>query len=155
MVAPADFKPDEDSVAALIARVPILVDGSGGTTRNCFAGSVEAYTRGSMPNQAVFVSASGGLPSKQLKGCFLGSTNERNPTLNVTVRSSGAGVAAAFQTGQTLAREVFDALHHNPPSAAYCESESLNSQPSYLGRDDDGHHEWMIFIQIIVDVVTP
>lgn len=144
-------------MAALVDRVATLHDGSGSSKRNCLAGPVEAYDRAGVgiPHRAVFVTASGGLPSRQLKGNTAGDTNERRPTVNIRIRSSSKGVASAFADGQLLARQVFDALHHNPPSSSYCESESINSQPSYLGRDDDGHHEWLIVVQLIVDVVTP
>jgi hypothetical protein len=151
MVAPADFRPDEDVVAALIERVDDLVGGPL-PARNCLAGPVEAYGSG-IPHLAVFVTASGGLPSLALKGNALGETFERRPTVNIRIRSSARGVPRAFEDGQRIAREVFEALHHNPPSTSYCESESLNSQPSYLGRDDDGHHEWVVVVQLIVDVV--
>lgn len=151
MVAPADFKPDEDCVAALGLRVPDLTVGD-----NVVAGPREAYDFGDgIPKKCVFVTASGGLPSRALKGNVLGETNERRPMVMVRIRSDGPGSPSAFRDGQTLARECFDALHHNPPSTDYCESESLNSQPSYIGKDEDGHHEWLIQVQLIVDVVTP
>ena len=154
MVAPADFKPDEDVVSVLIAGVPSLVSSP---TRNCFAGPVEAYDKQSspgirLPHKAVFVTATGGLPSRRLKGNVLGDTDERHPMLNVLIRSSSKGVPTAFRDGQELARQVFDAIHHNPPSG-YCEAVSINSHPSYLGRDDDGHHEWVLIVQLTVDVV--
>lgn len=155
MVTPANFKPDEDVVGALVSNVTVLV---GAPKRNCFAGPVEAYTvsgTNRIPHLAVFVSASGGLSSRQLKGNSAGNTNERHPSVSIRIRSGGKGVASAFQVGQTLARDVFNALHHAPPTIDYIEAESLNSQPTYLGRDDDGHHEWLVVVQLIVDVVSP
>lgn len=151
MVLPVDFRPDEDVVAALDAAVPSLSSGG-----NLFAGPVEAYSQASgIPHAAVFVTASGGLPSRELKGNALGLTSERKPTINIRIRSAGTGVPTAFPDGQTLSKEIFEALHHKPPTANYCESESLNSHPSYFGRDDDGHHEWVILVQLTIDVVQP
>lgn len=153
MLTPSTYTPDEDAVAALITRVETLVAGA---NRNCFAGSVKAYDRPGpgIPHLAVFVSVSGGLPSREFKGTSYGTRlNERRPLLSILVRSGSKGNPTAFQDGQTLAREVFEALHHDPPSSDYCESEALNSHPSYLGRDEDGHHEWLINVQLIVDVV--
>jgi len=149
-VTPTDYKPDEDFVAHLVAEVPALTAGSG---RNCLAGPRQAYDKvPGIPHLVVFVSATGGLPTRALKGNSLGTTDERHPVLRVWVRSSSKGVPTAFQDGQELARRCFDAVHHNPP-AGYVESEATGSHPDYDGMDGDGHHWWAIVVQAQVDVV--
>lgn len=151
---PATYTPDEDVVDALIARVPQLV----ASPRNCYAGAVTAYGDG-VPDKAVFVTADSGLAQRPFKGVNGESSApvtaifERSPTVGIMIRSEKSGVATAYRDGQALARECFEALSYNQPEG-YCECVALNSEPSYSGRAEDGHHEWLITVQLTVDVVV-
>lgn len=154
MIPAATFTPDEDVVAALVERVTELVDGSGSARRNCYAGATQAYDGvDGIPHKAVFVTAQSGLPSRYIRGSTHGSLDERHPVVNIKIRSSSKGVRTAFRDGQALARKVFEALQYSPPNSNYCDCVAVNSQPAYIGLDDDGHHEWMVNVELTVDVV--
>lgn len=155
MVDVADYTPGEDYVTAIAAAVPALDVGS-----NIFIGPREAYgdQLKSIPHEAVFVNPTGGLPSRPIKGS--GRTpplpandlvDERQPVLNIRIRSKPPSVSTAFREGLALARAVYEAVDQKP-LATYIEARVRNSHPSYLGRDDDGHHEWVILVELVVDV---
>lgn len=103
-----------------------------------------------VPSKCVFVLANGGLPSRPIKG----QTDERRPRVDIRVRSDPDSVPGAYAAGLALARAVFDAVDQKPP-ATYCDARCLNSQPSYMGPDEDRHHEWVIPVQLIVDYTAP
>lgn len=116
--------------------------------QDLYAGSVQAWDNvaGGIPRNAVFVTASGGIVSRPIKG----GPDERRPSLTIQVRNTD------FVTGQTIAREIFDAVDQNPPVMPtslvdYCDARCLNSQPVYIGRGDDGPHEWSIIVNAVVD----
>jgi hypothetical protein len=144
MVTPANYKPDEDLLVVIDAAVASLTTGT-----NLLAGPKEAYDLGAgIPHNAVFVNAAGGLISRPIKG----GADERHPTVNIRIRGSGVGVAGSFPDGQQLARDVLLAVDQNPP-VGYCETRATNSHPSYIGVDEDGHHEWLLFVEMTVDVL--
>jgi len=158
-LVPTTYKPEEDIAVALIARVSSLVDGSGAQARNCFASPRQSFSTtpgllSTLPDLCVFVEIDGGVDGKRLRGNVQGVTDERRPQFKVRVRSNAPGVPTAYPDGLSLAREVFEALDKNPPSSSYCESVCFNSYPSYIGQDDDGHHEWLITGEVWVDVVV-
>ena len=132
---------DNDVSGVIAAAVGSLVLGE-----NMFLGARRGYADGVIPHKAVFVLADGGQQSRNLHGY----ADERHPRVEVRVRSDPPGVAGAFQAGQSLARAVFEAVHLNPP-AGYCDSVTTDSAPSYEGVDEDGHHEWIVYVDLIVD----
>lgn len=145
MVTRADFKPDETMAAHIAANVAGLTLG-----QNIFAGSRQAYNlKTGMPREVVFVLAGGGSRSRAIKG----GPNEARPICTITIRSSGAGDASSFQTGQQLARDVLFAVDQDPP-AGWIEFRAFDSHPEYEGRDDNGSHLWTFTVEVIVDV-TP
>ena len=128
-----------------------VIDGAVGSLSkgvNLFAGPTRDYSlNSSIPHRAVFVLADGGDLSSPIKG----TADERHPYVSIRVRSDPESSASAFQLGQVLAREVYDAIDQSPP-AGYIDSRTLGSQPTYIGPDDDGHHEWLITVSLTVDV---
>lgn len=115
---------------------------------NLFAGPTRDYSLNSaIPHRAVFVLADGGDISRPIKG----TADERHPFVSIRVRSDPESSSGAFQAGQVLAREVYDATDQSPPPG-YIDSRNLGSQPAYIGPDDDGHHEWLITVSLTVDV---
>lgn len=116
---------------------------------NLYAGPVRAADdSGGIAHEAVFVTASGGLFSEPLHDDTRRTL--RRPGLQIRVRSDqGTG---AFQNGQQLARDVYDALDQDPP-AGICDLRALDSAPSYIGTDEDGHHEWSINFSLLIEVI--
>jgi hypothetical protein len=115
--------------------------------QNLFVGPVRAADEsGGIEHQAVFVLTTGGLFSEPLR--HTGKTIYR-PSVQIRIRS-GMEVGA-FQCGQDLANRIFYTVDQNPP-ADLCETRSFDSQPSYLGLDDDGHHEWSINVGVLMVV---
>lgn len=116
---------------------------------NLFAGPIRgADDVGGVAHKAVFVTASGGLFSEPLHDD--NRRTLRRPGVQIRIRSDqGAG---AFQTGQQLARDVYDTVDQDPP-AGICDVRALDSAPSYLGEDEDGHHEWSINLSLLLEVI--
>jgi hypothetical protein len=139
---------DEDIVDQLDSLVASLTKGT-----NLFAGAVRGYqNNGAIPHKCVFVTATGGAPTRPIKVGAAGViVQERHAAVDIRIRSDAPGVPGAFQDGQTLAREVFDSLQYNP-AAGYCEFKSPGSGPNYIGEDEDSHHEWSFSIEVIYDV---
>jgi hypothetical protein len=159
----ASFNPASDYVAALIAAVPALVSTSTpAQKRNCIVGPKEAYvvkqsaTEPSfgLPDLCVFVYADGGARDFPLKGNFLGETQERHPSIVIRLRGDTNAVPGAFKNGSELARQIYNAVNRKLPTPDYIESVATSALPTYIGPDDDGHHEWMIFVEATVDVLV-
>lgn len=70
------------------------------------------------------------------------------PSVQIFIRSS-----SSFQSGQSLADEIFQAVNHKP-TAGYVEWKATTSEPLYVGKDDQQHHEWSINISMVVDEVV-
>lgn len=139
------LEPDLDVATMIQADVNLtLVIGT-----DLFHSPVRGYSA-RVPHQCVFVTASGGLQSRPIKG----QTDERRPRVDIRVRSNPDSVAGAYKNGLALARGVFDAVDQRLPTG-YIDSRCLNSQPSYMGMDEDKHHEWVIPVQLIVDYTAP
>ncbi len=132
--------PDIDVAGVISTAVAELTTGT-----NLFVGPVRGYDKGRVPHKAVFITAEGGAPSRQFALAV-----EYRPNVDIRVRGDKPSVPSAFSDGQTLARAVFDAVHFNPPSG-YCDAQVVNSHPIYIGQDEDGHHEWVITVNLIVD----
>jgi hypothetical protein len=145
VVSAAAYLPDENVRDVIAAAVASLSTG-----RSLFAGAARsADDDDGADHLCVFVLATGGAPSRPIKG----GPDERNPSVQITIRSNPPGVERAFRDGQTLARAVYEAVDRNPP-AGYCECRAVASHPLYIGEDSEGRHEWTINLSLIVDVTA-
>ena len=128
-------EPDLDLVNAIDTALATLTLGT-----DLFRGVMRAVGPGS-PNEAVAVLATGGpQPLAYLDGTAI----ERYfSALQIRIRS----IERSFRTGQALARSVRDVAHH-ASIAGYIDTRVLESEPLYLGSDDEGNHEWSINVEM-------
>ncbi len=138
--------PEDDVVTQIQALVSGLTRGT-----NLFRGPVRGYSD-NIPHQAVFVIETGGLLTRPIKAGVLDRViQERHVSVQIRVRSNPTGSSTALVDGRTIAKDVFDALHFNPPDG-YCEWRFVSSAPMYLGEDENQHHEWSMNLETIFDV---
>jgi len=152
MVARASFTPDVDIVTLIEAGLPALGHaGFNVAASNLVAGDRAAYdVSGGIKHACIFVNASGGSPSRPIKD---GVTDERRIRIDIQIRGNKGTTANAFREALRLARDVSFLVDANPP-AGWCELRVINSQPSFIERDDDGHPWFMVPCEGVVDV-TP
>lgn len=131
--------PDATAVDVLAAAGIGLTEGS-----NLFAGPVRPPIeggRGSVPSECVFCLATGGPEPFR----FIASTNNAmilHSVVQVTIRSDRNN----FESGQTLARNVWDSLETDDWSG-YIEAKARESEPLYIGIDDIEHHRWVVNVE--------
>jgi len=132
--------PDADVAGYLDTNLAALTLGT-----NLFQGKERAQRDGVIPHEAVFVLAAGGpRPEAYLLG---GAGPElRYPGVQLITRSN----PREFATGQTLARSVRDAVHHAPISG-YTDAAVAETEPLYLGEDEDGRHRWSSNLELITE----
>lgn len=100
---------------------------------NLFYGLVRSVSS-DCPVESVFVMASGG---RQPARVFGSSGEIRYPRVQVRVRSN------TFQSGYSLAQTVLGILESATPTN-YMDVEAQQSEPTFLGADERGHHHWSI-----------
>ena len=116
--------PAEDMQSHIAGLIASLTAGT-----NLYASKPRA-PRGDVPEDAVFVYASGGRdPDRSMQ-----EVDEiRWPIVTVSVRNSRQ------KTGSDLAQEIFNTLRGSPPTG-YLDLVCANSQPVDMGYDSDGRH---------------
>jgi hypothetical protein len=123
--------PGADVVTRLNSAVAALTSGT-----NLFEGPVRP-PRATVPATAVFVLATGGPPPEPYLGQGI---DWRVSNVQATVRGE---VGAGFAAGQTLARSVLDAIQRGGLSG-YVRVLVVESEPTYLGQDENGHYLWTV-----------
>ena len=122
------LKPEETLATYVATNVAALTLGT-----NCFYGPVTPD-----PSKGVWIFPTGGTPVTR----FLGETeNEKHTMIQVRTRSDKQD----FDGGLVLARSVSDVIIgaiHDATFAAYLDLFVLQSDPLYLGQDDQGLPEW-------------
>ena len=132
----------EGDVASHLATQLGLVVGE-----NVFTGPVRKVSdnqaiAGAVPDQAIFVLGTGGFPDIPIiDGGDFG--REARPTVQIWIRS----LPRDYDGGKTLSSNTYVAIDKNPPSG-YFEARAASSQPTYVRRDDEDHHEWSINITL-------
>lgn len=129
---------DEEALARHIATELSLT-----LRRQVFTGPVRPVaenqtTPGAVRAGAVFCLGTGGLQDIPFVDGGQGGA-ERRPTVQVFVRSTPDD----YDAGRKLADDVFSAVDKSPP-AGYFDCRASGSAPFYVGKDDEGHHEWSI-----------
>lgn len=100
--------------------------------------SLQASTAPKMPGRAVFVLTSGGqAPVTDHDGNV-----ERTSAVQIWVR----GPRSDFESGQLMARQVWDAVHNKRPDN-FMVVECNESEPHYIGSPED-HHTWMVAVRV-------
>jgi hypothetical protein len=95
-----------------------------------------------IPHACVFVLATGGAgPQAYADGT---TTKLRYSSVQITIRSA----PRTFATWQTAARAIRDDLH-NVSISGYLDVRAQQSEPVYLGEDEDGHHEWTVNLELV------
>lgn len=130
--------PGADLAAALVAASPVggvalvLAPSSGA---NVFVGPAQPVSD-SVPAQAIFCLGYGGTapPMPYMDGT---GQDWRQSRVQVMVRSEQGD----FAGGETLARATLQALHRRSVSG-YTWVVSLDSEPTYLSKDEQGCHRW-------------
>ena len=129
-------EPDVDLVTYLASQVPLCVG------ENLFAGPVQpADPDDLIAHKAVFVVATGGIQPFALHG---DCESIRRSNLQVRVR----GEKEAYTEGLLLAREVAAAVDL-APITGYIDVRILDTEPNYLGQDDEGHPEWSVNVEMM------
>ena len=91
------------------------------------------------PEDAIFVVPPyGGLPAQRVLG---GATEIRFPTVQVRVRRT------SYATGYTAAKNAYAALQ-GANISGYMSCEVLQSEPIYLGTDENGWHSWSLNVRL-------
>lgn len=97
-------------------------------------------TEAGVAQLAVFVLQSGGAAPVPYLGA---GESFHESSVQVVVRSD----AHAFATGEALARALH-ARAHLGTSAGFTFLRAVESEPNYLGTDDDGAHRWSINVRV-------
>lgn len=126
--------PDSDLVTALDTALSL----ASGT--NLFRGPVREVSA-DCPPTAVFCLTTGGPPPSPYIGI---GEDFRRSTVQVRIRSD---LADTFETGQELARSVLTALQRAVVSG-YVWCYVRESEPNYLGQDDNENHEWSVNVEL-------
>lgn len=131
-------QPDLDIVNRLDSQVASLTKNT-----NLFRSKVRAIS-GQIPSVAAFCLASGGPPPQ---GYADGTAiNRRYSGVQIRVVAL-ANTDNNFKTGQDLAKECRDAVHHAALSG-YIDVRVLETEPIYIGENNDRHHEWSINVEL-------
>lgn len=121
--------------------------------KNLILGGKRSFDRkgpsSGIQHESVFVTIDGGSSSRPIKG----GPDERSIVGRILVRSKPASATKAFEDGQSLARDIHDAVDQRPP-VGYCECRAVSSHPEWMGQDADTHHEWEITVELTVDVTV-
>ncbi len=137
-----------DAVAQLLAGVITLPDPPGGdavtltygANGNLLLGPVRPVGEGVMPRVAVFVLQNGG----PAPAPYMGQAESWHQTrVQVTVR----GAIGAYDVAHALARALHARAHLNTPPG-YTFSLAQESDPSYLGLDDEGAHRFVFNLSV-------
>jgi hypothetical protein len=137
-----------DAVAQMLAGVIALPNPPGGadvtltygTGGNLLLGPVRSFKEAGIEQLAVFVIQSGGQQPLPYMGQDEGWHVSR---VQVTVRSE----LHSFAAGEALARALHARANRNtPPGYTYCLA--AESDPSYLGTDDDGSHRFVFNLNV-------
>ena len=84
---------------------------------------------------------------------FNGESNHITfPQVQVRVRSD----IQQYETGLQLAREIREAINYAAPDdlTEFIDARTIDSEPNYLGEDEDGHPEWSINVQLTLETMT-
>lgn len=128
--------PGLDVATALASAVGALTLGT-----NCFASKVRPPGDG-IPSKCVFCWASGGpAPDAYIDGG--GGANHYYPQVRIRVRSD----VNDFSGGVTFSQTIRDAAHELDVSGYY-DARIQESEPIYIGEDDEGHHEWSMTLEL-------
>lgn len=86
-----------------------------------------------VPNDAVFVTGGGGATPNRASG----GDEIRTGVVNIRVRWR------KYDAGATKAQQIIDKLQGKCPSALI-DLESTESEPNYIGQEQDGQHIWSL-----------
>lgn len=121
-----------------------------------FLGPVRPVGNG-VPARAIFVLVSAGTEPMQFHGPSARQRIDR-PQVQIRVRGDISG----FEQGQTDAEEARAALHDaapptstTDPLAGFIDCRVVESRATYLGRDDNGHHEWSFNVELMREEAGP
>lgn len=131
--------PETDLVSTLNTEVAWLTTGT-----NLFSGPVRPVRATYMPGRAVFVFPSGG----QEPQAFLGeSVCMRKSSVIIRTRGNHSSTADAYKTALSDARDVRDAVHF-ASIAGYFDIRVDQTEPIYIGEDENGHPEFSINVTV-------
>jgi len=136
------IQPDIDMVNHISSALPQFSTGA-----NLFAGPVRPYTNPSegpgIPHQATFCLQSGGFNPVTF---MVGGKYRKQivyPTVEIHIRSNPFD----FPGAQILANAVLNLLDRRTPDG-YIDSKLVTGTPMYLGMDEDGHHNWVVSVDL-------
>lgn len=121
----------------------LLETGGHGTIgTDLFTGPVRPSKRGGVPASAIFViPTSGQAPSLHNAG----KGELRYPSIQIRIRS----LPEEYDPGYTVAKAVYETVH-DAFLAGYVSCLAEQSEPLYIGADEQGCHEWSVNLTLIV-----
>ena len=121
-----------------------LIEADGGLAFTRGTNSFRGQPRGpndKFPINSVFVGLQPGAPPQR----FMGQVSEiRNPIISVRLRWS------KFADGDSKSQAIQHSLHADSISG-YLDLTTLQSAPTSLGEDSEGHHFWAISVSLVVE----
>ena len=101
-------------------------------------------SKGSIKGEACFIKPTGGpAPQAYANG---NTVALRSAGLQIIIRSAKEN----WLTGQAFARDVRDATHFARPTGIM-EYQIQEQDPTYIGQDEEGHHEWTLNVLAIFE----
>lgn len=97
-----------------------------------------------VPTDAVFVSPAGGPPPQR----FMGLTSEIRYTL-IAIHLRWSKFGAGNLKAQAIQKALQDAA-----ISGYLDIEAMESLPTYIGQDDNGHHLFMSIVRVVYEEVA-
>lgn len=130
---------DEAIVDVIAAAIGSLTKGD-----NLLMGPVRPAATGE-PTLACFVLKSGGRPIEPYAG---GDTVSDDEFVSVQIRLRGD--RKKFGDGQTLAKQILDAVHKSNPTDCLPDSTlAIQAEPIYIGEDEQGNPEWSMNFETV------
>lgn len=112
---------------------------------NLFHGPVRGVSD-FIPARSVFCLVTGG---PEPSDCHDDDKYISFPQVQVRVRSDRQD----YDNGVELARAITEILHNSAPTEItnFIDARTVDSEPNYLGEDEDGHPEWSINVQLTLE----
>ena len=134
--------PDLDTAELLDTTVDALT-----LAGNVIIGPVRPSEKDALPSECVFVMQQGGLlPEGYLDG-NVDAPEIRHPIIEVVVR----GQPDDYKGGQTLARDVYRALHNVFPRSAYFYARIQHDEPIFIGWSPQQEPMWRMSYRLRIE----
>lgn len=122
---------------------------------------VGTYHQDGTPGGTIYLTALPTTPDEAIAIARYGGTeaDSRLPYDEVSLQVRARGTAADARAGEALAQAAYDALHgcgyRRLPGGTWLQlAVCTGGGPAYIGRDENGRHEWTVNVRAEVERVT-